>query len=81
MGVCNYKGEKIMIPNSKFKSRLKELRLERELTQKQLADVLFTSEDCISAWENGRTEPYIEMICKICRYFDVTCNYLLGIED
>ena len=70
-----------MIPTSQFKSRFKELRLEKELTQKQLADVLCTSEDCISAWETGRTEPYIEMICKICKYFDVTCNYLLGIED
>ena len=39
---------------NKFKDRLKEIRLEKEMTRKQLADVLFVSERLISYWEIGK---------------------------
>ena len=61
--------------------RLKELRIERKITQKQLADILQTNNSSVCDWERGRTEPNVEMIVNICKYFDVSADYLLGLED
>ena len=66
---------------AEFKDRLKELRLEKGLTQQKLAQALRISDDCVYAWEKGRSEPYIGMLCKISKYFAVTSDYLLGLED
>ena len=64
-----------------FQIKLKELRAEKELTQKQLADLLNTTDDSIFSWEKGRSQPSIEMIRKLCLFFDVSADYLLGLED
>ena len=64
-----------------FQNRLKELRIEKELTQKQLAEMLQTTDDSIYSWEKGRSQPSIEMLRKICQYFDVSADYLLGLSD
>ena len=61
--------------------RLKELRTEKKLTQKQLAEILNTNNSSICDWECGRTEPSIDYIVAICKFFDVTSDYLLGLED
>ena len=64
-----------------FRERLKELRRLKGITQKQLADIIGTNNSSISDWECGRTEPSVEAIIKLALYFDVTSDYLLGIED
>ena len=61
--------------------RLKELRIEKGLTQKELADILKTNNSSICDWECGRTEPSIEMILSICRLFEVSADFVLGLED
>lgn len=61
--------------------RLKELRLEKKLTQKQLADILKTNNSSVCDWERGRTEPSVYYIIEICKYFQVSADYLLGLED
>lgn len=61
--------------------RLKELRTERKITQKQLAIILGTNNSSVCDWECGRTEPSVEYIISICRYFEVSADYLLGLED
>lgn len=64
-----------------FESRLKELRKEKGKTQKELANELATTDDSIFSWEKGRSQPSIEMIRKLCVAFDVTADYLIGLED
>ena len=66
---------------NKFRIRLKELRIEKKLSQKTLAEVLGTTNSIICDWECGRTEPSIEMIIKLSMYFEVSSDYLLGLED
>lgn len=66
---------------STFSQRLKELRLEKGLTQKELADAIKTNNSSICDWECGRTEPSIEMILSICRLFEVSADFVLGLED
>ena len=66
---------------NKFKERLKELRIEKNVSRKQLASFLFVSERLISYWENGKRECDFDMLIALAKYFDVSVDYLLGIEN
>lgn len=59
---------------------LKELRKEHNLTQTQLASFLCTTQDSVSLWELGKSLPDIPTLIKIAKYFDVSTDYLLGLE-
>ncbi len=48
---------------------------------KQLANILKTSDSTVSNWENDINEPKISYLKKIAEYFDVSADYLLGLED
>ena len=63
---------------NKFKERLKELRIEKGLTQKQLAKELNISEDSVYNWEKGRSEPSINDLITLATMLDVTIDYLVG---
>lgn len=64
-----------------FKNRLKQIRTERNMTQKNVYELLRVSPNCYASWEQGRTQPDISMIKKLCEIFDVSADYLLAIED
>jgi len=64
-----------------FEVRLRELRKEKGITQKELANAINTTDDSVYSWEKGRSQPSIDSIRKICRYFDITSDYLLGLEE
>lgn len=64
-----------------FATRLRELRTERKLTQKQLASLLNTTDDSVFSWEKGRSQPPLETVRKICKIFEVSADYLLGLKD
>lgn len=66
---------------SVFAQRLKELRTERKLTQKQLGVLLDSTEDCVYFWEKGRSESSIDEILRLAEIFEVTTDYLLGRID
>jgi len=67
--------------NNVFSERLKELREEHNLTKAQLAKELKFSDACISRWENNLRLPNSESIITICKYFNVSADYLLGLTD
>ena len=64
-----------------FGTRLKELRIEKNLTQKQLAEQLGYNQSMISFWEKGINEPTETAIRKAALFFQVSADYLLGLED
>lgn len=64
-----------------FGQKLKELRLEKGLTQFSLSKDFGVSKMTISAWENDKQEPSIDDIIKLARYFDVTTDELLDIHS
>ena len=66
---------------NKFAIRLKELRNEKGLTQTQLAEKLGFTRVNISDWEWKGMEPSFDTVIKIAKFFDVTVDYLFGIED
>lgn len=66
---------------SKFPERLKELREESSLSQRALANDLKVSQAAIARWEAGLQIPNIEHLLMFAQYFNVTSDYLLGLED
>lgn len=64
-----------------FGMRLKELRVERGITQLQLSKILDTAKSNISKYEADIIEPNISMLIKLSQYFAVSVDYLLGISD
>lgn len=65
----------------KFAIRLKELRKEKNLKQSELAAFLSVDQRSISNWENEIYQPDYEMLVKIAKFFEVSADYLLGLED
>lgn len=61
-----------------FKDNLRELRKDQFLTQKAVSDKLGIPEPTYGAYEQGRTEPPIEIIKKLADIFEVSTDYLLG---
>ncbi len=66
---------------NKLQTRIKELRKEHGLTQKQLAQMLGKSETGLASWEQGLSEPCVADIIKLCEIFHVSSDYLLGITE
>ncbi len=64
-----------------FNVRLKQLRQKHRLTQGDLADILALKPTAISNYESSRNEPSFEKLIALSRYFNVSCDYLLGITD
>lgn len=61
--------------------KLKELRLERNLSQSQVAQAIGTSQRNIGRWENEENEPAAIYIKALSQFFGVSADYLLGLED
>ena len=65
----------------KFIERLKELRIEKHLSQIQLAKETGLSSSAISFWEAGERQPSAQAVITLAKYFNVSTDYLLGLED
>lgn len=65
----------------KIGENLKKFRLNRELTQEQLADILGVSAQAVSRWENNTTYPDITLLPIIASYFEITIDELMGMEN
>lgn len=64
-----------------FATRLRELRQEKKLSMKQLSIQIKATDGAISNWENDINEPKISYLVKLAVFFDVSADYLLGLED
>ncbi len=61
--------------------RIKELRTERNLSQRALAKEIGVSQKAVGYWEQGKNEPKATYILALAEYFDVSADYLLGKGD
>ena len=64
----------------KFAERLKELRLENNMTRAVLANKVLVSVRTISYWELGQRECNLEQLFKLSKIFNTTSDYLLGAD-
>ena len=59
---------------------IRELRTEKKLTQEQLAAIMDVSVSTIRNWESAALFPSIDRLIKLARLFNVTLDYLTGLE-
>lgn len=63
------------------KNRIKELRLERHKTQKEVGKAVGMTDRAIAHYENGIREPKLETWMKLAEFFNVPISYITGVSD
>lgn len=66
---------------STFGQRLKELRTEKRISQKQMATEINFSQSVLCDWENEKAEPTINAVIAVANYFKISIDDLVGRED
>ena len=69
-----------MMPKE-YKDRLRELREDSDLKQKDIAALLSTTQQVYSRYENGENEIPIRHIITLSKFYKVTTDYILGLTD
>ena len=59
--------------------RLKDIRIENDLTQAQMAKILNTTQTSYNRWENNVELISLKKLTKVCNYFNTSMDYLVGI--
>ena len=65
----------------KTADRIKELREAKSITQTELANYLSITRSSVNAWEMGISTPSTDKLIELAKFFNVTTDYLLGIDD
>ena len=60
--------------------RIRDLREDKDLTQKQMAEILNCSQQVYSNYELGQRDIPTEILIRLAEYHNVTTDYILGIE-
>lgn len=61
--------------------RLRDLREDSDLTQKQIADFLKIKQNTYSQYENGQRQIPIEAIIALAKYYKTSTDYILGLTN
>ncbi len=64
-----------------FGERLHALRQEKSIGQVQLAKEINVGKSIISLWEQNKCEPTLSNLASLAKYFNVSIDYLAGLED
>jgi len=64
-----------------YYSRLKDLREDNDLVQKQIADVLGIDQRVYSNYETGKREIPTHLVVKLAKYYKTSTDYILGLTD
>ena len=66
---------------STFNERFKQLKKEFNLSNNKLAKIINVSFVTIKRWKNGLSKPKITKFYELCIFFNVSCDYLLGLSN
>lgn len=61
--------------------RIRELREDKDLTQKDMAKILNCSQQVYSNYELGQRDIPTDVLIKLCRFHQVSTDYILGLSD
>ena len=64
-----------------YRDRLRELREDCDLTQAAIGRLIEKSQQGYNHIETGRAELKIEDLAKLCRFYDVSADYIIGLTD
>ena len=59
--------------------KIKSLREDKDLTQQDIADILDTTRQQVYKYENGLQEMTVSRLAKLCRFYGVSADYILGL--
>ena len=60
---------------------IKELREDRDLSQQKIAEILDTTQQVYSRYENGVNEMPIRHLITLCKFYNVSADYVLGLKN
>ena len=61
--------------------RIRELREDHDRTQREVAAYLGTTQQVYSRYESGENEMPIRHLVSLCKYYNVSADYVLGLSD
>lgn len=64
-----------------YRDRFKNLRVDNDLEQKDIARVCNVSHKTVSHWETHRREMPIDCIVALCRFYKVSSDFILGVNE
>ena len=64
-----------------YRTRLRNVREDRDLTQMELGRLLNKSQQGYNHIETGRAELKIDDLVKLCKFYDLSADYLIGLSD
>ena len=64
-----------------YMKRIRDLRDDHDKTQQEIANVLQTSQTMYARYERGANEMPIHHLITLCRYYNVSADYILGLTD
>lgn len=64
-----------------YYERIKNLRIDNDKTQKQIADYLKTGQSYYAKYENGHRPLPIDRLRELCLYYHVSADYILGLPE
>ncbi|MBR2885312.1 MAG: helix-turn-helix transcriptional regulator [Clostridia bacterium] len=59
--------------------KLKELREDRDLTQKQIAEILDCKQNTYQQYESGKRQIPLQALVKLCNFYKISADYILGL--
>lgn len=65
----------------KYLKRIRDLREDNDLTQQKIADVLGTSQTMYARYERGANELPVHHLISLCKFYNVSADYILGFSD
>jgi len=64
-----------------YRMRMRALREDSDLTQREVAKIINKSQQGYSHIEDGRAELKIEDLIKLCKFYGVSADYFIGMSD
>lgn len=64
-----------------YRRRLRDIREDRDLTQAEIGKVISKSQQGYNHIEAGRAELKIEDLAKLCQFYNVSADYIIGLTD
>ena len=64
-----------------YVKRIRDLREDHDKTQQEIADYLGTSQTMYARYERGANELPIRHLIMLCKYYNVSADYILGLSD
>lgn len=64
-----------------YYNRIKEIRMQHKQTQREVATLLGTTQQAYLKYEKGINEMPLKRVIKLCQYYNLSADYLLGLTD